>query len=133
MRHWLAIACLLPLLVGCNTVRPEPLPPYALSDADTETMLRGLYSAVKDLDEPGLRNLKAARNNGGEVYVCGWMHSENKYYRASEQAYTGTLSAGQSGLIDAAADEGVVQPLAIHLLRLDLLGHGVHELVVLPE
>ena len=76
MRHWLAIACLLPLLLGCNTVRPEPIPPYALSDADTVIVLRGLYSAVKDLDEPGLRNLKAVRNNGGEVYVCAVLKTE---------------------------------------------------------
>ena len=71
------------------------MPPYALSDADTVIVLRGLYSAVKDLDEPGLRNLKAVRNNGGEVYVCGWLSSKNRGGGRTEQAFSGTLSAGQ--------------------------------------
>jgi len=95
MRHWLAIACLLPLLVGCNTVRPEPLPPYALSDADSVIVLRGLYTAVKDLDEPGLRNLKAVRNNGGKVYLCGWLSWKNNWGGRTEQAFIGTLSDGR--------------------------------------
>jgi len=95
MRHWLAIACLPLLVVGCNTVRPEPLPPYALSDADTVIVLRGLYSAVKDLDEPGLRNLKAVRSNGGKVYLCGWLSYKNSTGNHTEQAFIGTLSAGR--------------------------------------
>jgi hypothetical protein len=105
MRHWLAIACLLPLLVGCNTVRPEPLPPYALSDADTAIVLRGLYSAVKDLDEPGLRNLKAVRNNGGEVYLCGWLSWRNGRGGRAEQAFIGTLSAGRFSPSRVAKDD----------------------------
>ena len=36
-------------------------------------------------------------------------------------------------LIDAAADGRRVQPLAIHLLRLNLLGDWVHELIGLPK
>src|SRR5262245_5863910 len=94
MRDWLAITCLLPFLLGCNTVRPEPLPPYALSDADTVIVLRGLYSAVKDLDEPGLRNLKGAKRSSG-VYVCGWLSSKNRGGERTEQAFNGTLSAGR--------------------------------------
>src|SRR5688572_21329068 len=39
----------------------------------------------------------------------------------------------KSELVDAAADGGVVDPLAVHLLRLDLLGDRIDELVVLPE
>ena len=66
MRHWLAIACLVALLFGCNTVRPEPLPPYVLSDAETTIVLRGIYSAVKDLDDPSLRSLKATRRIVGK-------------------------------------------------------------------
>src|SRR6476659_6669878 len=38
-----------------------------------------------------------------------------------------------SVLIDAAADCRLVEPFAIHLLRLDLLGHRVHEFIRLPE
>jgi len=41
--------------------------------------------------------------------------------------------ARESGLIDPAAHDRVVQPLAIHLFWLDHLGHRVHELVALPE
>ena len=95
MRYWLAMPCLLALLFGCNTVMPEPLPPYALSDADTAIVLRGFYSSVKDLDEPGLRYLKAARSNGGEVYVCGWLSFKNRGGGRIEQAFIGTLSAGR--------------------------------------
>jgi hypothetical protein len=36
-------------------------------------------------------------------------------------------------LIDTAAECRLVKPLAIHLLRLDLLGDRVHEFVGLPE
>jgi hypothetical protein len=38
-----------------------------------------------------------------------------------------------SETIDATADRGFVEPFAIHLLGLDLLGGRIHELVVLPE
>jgi hypothetical protein len=38
---------------------------------------------------------QAATSSGGEVYVCGWIDSESKIYRAPEQAFTGILSAGQ--------------------------------------
>src|SRR5688572_17721391 len=43
------------------------------------------------------------------------------------------VAAGGSSLVDAAADHGVVELLAVHALGLDLLGHRVGELVVLPE
>src|SRR5215472_12160658 len=95
MRHWLAIACLVALLFGCNTVRPEPLPPYVLSDAETTIVLRGIYSAVKDLDDPSLRSLKAARRNNGDVYVCGWVSFRTSKGYRTEQAFVGTLSAGR--------------------------------------
>ena len=36
-------------------------------------------------------------------------------------------------LIDAAADDGLVETLAVHLLRLDRLGEGIDEFVGLPE
>src|SRR5512144_1597850 len=36
-------------------------------------------------------------------------------------------------LIDAAADCRLLEPFAIHLLRLDLLGDWVHELIGLPK
>jgi len=95
MRHWLAIACLVALLLGCNTVRPEPLPTYVLSDAETTIVLRGIYSAVKDLDDPSLRSLKATRRNSGEVYVCGWVSFRTSKGYRTEQAFIGTLSAGR--------------------------------------
>ena len=95
MRHRLATACLVVPLFGCTVVTPEPLPPYALSDNDTMIVLRGIYSAVKDLDEPSLRNLKAARSNSGDVYVCGWVSSRTTKGYRTEQAFIGTLSAGQ--------------------------------------
>src|SRR5262249_60739092 len=95
MRHWLAIACLVALLFGCNTVRPEPLPPYVLSDAETTIVLRGIYSAVKDLDDPSLRSLKATRRNSGEVYVCGWVSFRTSKGYRTEKAFIGTLSAGR--------------------------------------
>jgi hypothetical protein len=58
-------------------------------------VLRGLYSAVKDLDEPGLRNLKAVRNNGGKVYLCGWLSWKNNRGGRTEQAFIGTLVDGR--------------------------------------
>src|SRR6476620_133150 len=36
-------------------------------------------------------------------------------------------------LIDPAANDRLIEPLAIHLLRLDRLGHRVHEFIGLPE
>jgi hypothetical protein len=90
MRRWLAIPYLLGSLCGC-TATPEPLPPYTLSDAEINAVVRGLYSAVKDLDAPSFRSFKAARSGSGDVYVCGWMNSK---YRA-EQVFIGTLSAGR--------------------------------------
>jgi len=56
---------------------------------------RAIYPATKDLDKPGFRDLKAARSSNGDVYVCGWMDSNNKTYRAPEQAFIGTFSAGR--------------------------------------
>ena len=90
MRSWLAIPCLMVLLFGC-TAAPEPLSPYALSDAEVTAVVRGFYSSVKDLDAPSFRSLKAVRSSGGEVYVCGGMGSRN----AGEQIFIGTLSAGR--------------------------------------
>jgi len=78
------------LLFGC-TAAPEPLSPYALSDAEVTAVVRGFYSSVKDLDAPSFRSLKAVRSSGGEVYVCGGMSSRN----AGEQIFIGTLSAGR--------------------------------------
>ena len=86
-------ACLLVLLFGCALGRP--LPSYTLSDAEMNEVVRGIYSYSATGDKPIVRNFKAATNSSGEIYVCGWVHSESKYYRAPEQAYTGTLSAGQ--------------------------------------
>ena len=95
MRHWLAIDCLVALLFGCTVVAPETLPPYALSDSDTVIVLRGIYSAVKDLDDPSLHSLKAARRNNGDVYVCGWVSFRTSKGYRTEQAFVGTLSAGR--------------------------------------
>jgi hypothetical protein len=99
--HWVAITCLPVLLFGC-TAGSKSLPPYALSDAETTTVERAtttveraIYPATKDLDKPGFRDLKAARSSNGDVYVCGWMDSNNKTYRAPEQAFIGTFSAGR--------------------------------------
>jgi hypothetical protein len=85
------------LLFGC-TAAPEPLSPYALSDAEVTAVVRGFYSSVKDLDAPSFRSLKAVRSSGGEVYVCGGMSSRN----AGEQIFIGTLSAAGSFPIESA-------------------------------
>jgi hypothetical protein len=90
MRHWLATPCLLVLLFG-STTTPEPLSPYVMSSAEVNVVVRGMYSAVKDLDAPSLRNLKGARSSGGDVLVCGWMRPRN----GNEQVFIGTLSAGR--------------------------------------
>jgi len=90
VRSWLAIPCLLVLLLGC-TAAPEPLAPYTLSNAEVTAVVRGFYSSVKDLDAPSFRSFKAVRSSGGEVYVCGGMSSRN----AGEQVFIGTLSSGR--------------------------------------
>jgi hypothetical protein len=90
VRQCFVVPCLLVLLFGC-TAAPGPLPPYTLSDAEMTAVVRGISSAVKDLDAPSFRSFKAARSGGGDVYVCGWMRPRNK----NEQAFIGTLSAGR--------------------------------------
>jgi hypothetical protein len=55
----------------------------------------GIYSYSVIKDKPKVRIFKAATSSGGEVYVCGWIDSESKIYRAPEQAFTGILTAGQ--------------------------------------
>ena len=91
MRQRLAITGLLGFLSGCTAGPPEPLTPYSLSDAEMTAVVRGLYSTVKDLDEPGFRNFKVARSSSGDIRVCGWVRSRNR----AEQAFIGTLSAGR--------------------------------------
>jgi len=86
-------ACLLVLLFGC-TVWSQSLP-YTLSDAETNTVERDIYAAARVSDKPSFRDLKAARSSNGDLYVCGWMDSNNKSFRSSEQAFIGTLSAGR--------------------------------------
>src|SRR5262249_15649140 len=97
MRWLLAIASLL-LLCGCAGIQSAPSPPYALSDAETTTVERGIYSAAKLSDKPGFRDLKPARITNAHLYVFGWMDSNNKAYRSPEQAFIGTLSAGRFSL-----------------------------------
>ena len=92
--HWLAISFLLVLLFGC-ALWSKSLPPYTLSDGETTTVERDMVSATKDSDKPGFRDLKAARSSNGDLYVCGWMDSNNKAYRSPVQAFIGTLSAGR--------------------------------------
>jgi hypothetical protein len=70
-----------------------------LSDADMNAILRGIYSAVKDVDEPSLRNVKGARVSGGDVYICGWMSFRGTGgNRTTERPFIGTLSAGRFSL-----------------------------------
>jgi ABC-type uncharacterized transport system auxiliary subunit len=57
-----ATACLVTLLFGC-TLWSKSIPPYTLSDVETTTVERGIYSATGDLDKPSFRNLKAARSS----------------------------------------------------------------------
>jgi len=94
-------ACLLLSLFGC-TVWSRSLPPYALSDAETTTVERAtttteraIYPTTKDLDKVSFRILKAAKSSNGDVYVCGWMDSNNKSSRSPVQAFIGTFSAGR--------------------------------------
>ena len=81
------------MLFGC-ALGPT-LRSYALSDAEKNAVMRGIYSYSAIKDKPTVSIFKAATNSSGEVYVCGWMHSDREYYRAPEEAFTGTLSAGQ--------------------------------------
>jgi hypothetical protein len=119
--HWLAIPCLLVLLFGC-TAGSKSLPPYALSDVETTVVVRGIYSATKDLNKPGFRDLKAARSSNGDLYVCGWMDSKNKTYRAPEQAFIGTLSAGRfsPGRIGTEANSNVEVVAECHKLGIPI-------------
>lgn len=99
MRHRLAITCLLGLF-GCTAAReplqPYTLPPYTLSSSEMNAVVHGIWSAARDLDEPNFRNFKAVTGSPGEVYVCGWVNSKNsKGNRTADQAFVGTLSAGQ--------------------------------------
>jgi len=55
----------------------------------------GIYSYSVIKDTPKVRIFKATTSSNGEVYVCGWIDSESKIYRAPEQAFTGILTAGQ--------------------------------------
>lgn len=41
--------------------------------------------------------------------------------------------ASRSGAVHAAADIGLVEPFAIHILRFDLFCRRIHEFVILPE
>jgi hypothetical protein len=86
-------ACFVGLLFGCSA--GTSLPPYTLSEADMNAVKHGIYSYSVIKDKPKVRIFKAATSSGGEVYVCGWIDSESKIYRALEQAFTGILSAGQ--------------------------------------
>ena len=92
--HWLAIPWCVFGLFGC-TLWSKSLPPYALSNSETTIVERDILSATKDLDKPPFHDLKAAKGSGGDLYVCGWMNSNNKAYRSSEQAFIGTFSAGR--------------------------------------
>ena len=86
-------ACLLALLFGCST--EMSLPPYTLSETDMSAVKHGIYSYSVIKDTPKVRIFKATTSSNGEVYVCGWIDSESKIYRAPEQAFTGILTAGQ--------------------------------------
>jgi len=91
--HWLAIPCFVLFLFGC-TVWSKSLPPYVLSGNETTIVERDILSATKDSDKPPFHDLKAAKSSNGDLYVCGWMDSNNKAYQSSEQAFIGTVSAG---------------------------------------
>ena len=92
--HRLAIPCFVSVLFGC-TLWSKSLPPYVLSNSETTTVERDILSATKDLDKTPFHDLKAAKSSNGNLYVCGWMNSNNKAYRSSEQAFIGTFSAGR--------------------------------------
>jgi hypothetical protein len=92
--HWLAIPCFVLLLFGC-AVWSKSLPPYVLSGNETTIVERDILSATKDSDKPPFHDLKAAKSSNGDLYVCGWMDSNNKAYQSSEQAFIGTVSAGR--------------------------------------
>ena len=92
--HLLAIPCFVFGLFAC-TLWSKSLPPYVLSNSETTTVERDILSATKDLDKSPFHDLKAAKSSNGDLYVCGWMNSNNKAYRSSEQAFIGTFSAGR--------------------------------------
>src|SRR5262245_808792 len=92
--HWLAIPCFVSVLFGC-TLWSKSLPPYVLSNSETTTVERDILSATKDSDKPPFHDLKAVKSSNGDFYVCGWMNSNNKAYKSSEQAFIGTFSAGR--------------------------------------
>jgi hypothetical protein len=56
-----------------------------MSSAEVNVVVRGMYSAVKDLDAPSFRNLKGARSSGGDVLVCGWMRPRTATNRSSSE------------------------------------------------
>jgi hypothetical protein len=64
-RHRYLFAVILAVQVCGCTVIPEQLSPYALSTAEMNVVIRGLYAGVKDLDSPNLRGLKAGRSSNG--------------------------------------------------------------------
>ena len=93
-RHGYLFAVILAVQVCGCTVIPEQLSPHALSTAEMNVVIRGLYAGVKDLDSPNLRGLKAGRSSNGDVWVCGWMtYRSSGGYRSDDQAFIGTLSA----------------------------------------
>jgi hypothetical protein len=88
-------AYLVLLLFGCATTR-EPTLPYTLSDPEIRSVINGIRSARKNLDEPNFSSFRAARSADGQIYVCGRMNSKNsKGYCTAEQPFVGRLSAGQ--------------------------------------
>ena len=92
--HWLAIPCFVSVLFGC-TLWSKSLPPYDLSNNETTTVERDILSATKDSDKPPFHDLKAVKSSNGDLFVCGWMDSNNKAYRSPDQAFIGTFSAGR--------------------------------------
>jgi hypothetical protein len=85
------IPCFVFLLFGC-ALRSKP--PYVLSNSETTTVERDILFGTKDSDKPPFHDVKAAKSSNGDLYVCGWMNSNNKTYQSSEQAFIGTFSAG---------------------------------------
>ena len=118
--HWLAIACFVFGVFGC-TLWSKSLP-YALSNSETTTVERDILSATKDLDKPPFHDLKAAKSSNGDLYVCGWMNSNNKAYRSSEQAFIGTFSAGRfsPARIGVDADSNVQVVVECHQLGISI-------------
>jgi hypothetical protein len=108
-------------LFGC-TLWSKSLPPYALSNSETTSVERDILSATKDSDKPPFHDLKAAKSRNGDLYVCGWMNSNNKAYRSSEQAFFGTLSAGRFSPthIGTSADSNVQVVVECQKLGIDI-------------